>query len=87
MRNGSTGSGIPLPQMNVGERGIIAHLANTDAEAFREFRAMGLERGVPIRLVDSSSQLVIRQGSREITLSKRLSRAIHIRTKLAARYW
>jgi Fe2+ transport system protein FeoA len=87
MVNGFTGSGFSLPPTAPGDYGVIARLTSPDADALRELRAMGLRRGASIRIVNHSPKLVVRQGNREVTLSKRLSRAIHIRTKSAARYW
>lgn len=74
--------------MNTGDRTFSsARLTRIDTNAARELRAMGLHRGASIRVVKQSPNLVVRQGAKEVTLSKRLSRAIEVRVKSAERYW
>jgi Fe2+ transport system protein FeoA len=83
-----TESGFSLPRINKGDRTFSsARLTRIDTNAARELRAMGLHRGSSIRVVKKSPKLVVRQGAQEVTLSKRLSRAIEVRVKSAARYW
>jgi Fe2+ transport system protein FeoA len=88
MLHGFTDSGFSLPRMNGSDHTFTAaRLTRIDTTAARELRALGLHRGASIRVVKQSPKLVVRQGAKEVTLSKRLSRAIEVRVKSAARYW
>lgn len=86
MFTGFTVSGASLPLLNVGERGVIARLTNTDADALRDLKALGLDRGSSIRMVKRYPNFVISTGGKQVTLSKRLSRAIYVRTRAIAPY-
>lgn len=85
MFNGFTVSGASLPLLNIGERGVISRLTSADAEALRELKALGLDRGTSIRMVQRSPNFVVSTGGKQVALSKRLSRAIYVRTKASIR--
>lgn len=85
MFNGFTVSGASLPLLNIGERGIIARLTSADADTVRELRSLGFDRGASIRMVQRSPHCVVSTGGKQVTLSKRLSRAIYVRTKSSVR--
>ncbi|MBE9138682.1 ferrous iron transport protein A [Nodosilinea sp. LEGE 07088] len=86
MFTGFTVSGSSLPLMKVGERGIIARLASTDASAVRDLKALGLDRGKSIHLIERFPNFVVSTGGKQIALSKRLRQSIYVRTKPTSRY-
>ena len=80
-----TVSGASLPLLNVGERGVISSLTDTDANAMQNLKALGLDRGTPIQVVKRLPNMVVKTEEGEITLSKQLSCAIYVRTNFFER--
>ncbi|MGF1568577.1 MAG: FeoA family protein [Nodosilinea sp.] len=76
-----TVSGSSLPLLKVGEQGIINRLTGTDASAIKDLRALGLDRGTSIRLIERSPDFVVSTGGKHVALSKRLRQAIYVRLK------
>jgi ferrous iron transport protein A len=81
MFTGFTISGSSLPLMKVGERGVIARFTSTDARAIRELRALGLDRGKSVRLIQRFPNFVVSTGEKQFPLSKRLRQSIYVRLK------
>ncbi|MEO1068730.1 MAG: FeoA family protein [Cyanobacteria bacterium J06638_6] len=81
MFTGFTVSGSSLPLMKVGERGVIANLTGTDTTTVKELRALGLDRGTSIRLIGRFPNFVVSTGTKQVSLSKRLSKSIYVRLK------
>lgn len=81
MFTGFTVSGSSLPLMKVGERGIITRFTSTDTRAIRELKALGLDRGKSVRLVQQFPNFVISAGGKQLALSKRLRQSIYVRVK------
>jgi ferrous iron transport protein A len=86
MFTGFTVSGSSLPLMNVGEQGVIARLAKSDAEAVRDLKSLGLTQGTKIRLVERFPSFVVSTGAKRVALNKRLSRSVYVRLKEAGRH-
>lgn len=73
---------VPLSELNPGERGIIAHLKNDNADIVKKLIMMGLIPGREILLNDSPEKntMIITIGSNIVALDSNLALSIYIDT-------
>lgn len=81
MFTGFTISGSSLPLMKVGERGVITRFTSTDSHAIRELKALGLDRGKSVRLIQQFPNFIVSTDGKQLALSKRLRQSIYVRVK------
>ncbi|MDX2213944.1 MAG: FeoA family protein [Oculatellaceae cyanobacterium bins.114] len=72
-------SGSSLKLLEIGERGVVAALRNSDDGVIRKLQGLGLLPGTLIRLEQRSPQFVVSTESDRIPLDEHLIGAIYVR--------
>ncbi|MEL6552068.1 MAG: FeoA family protein [Cyanobacteria bacterium J06621_11] len=83
MFTGFTVSGASLKLLNVGERGVIARIKDTDPTVVDQLRRLGLSPGTSIVLEQRFPRFIVRTREGSSALTQAMIQAVYVRLRAA----
>ncbi|MEO0647942.1 MAG: FeoA family protein [Cyanobacteria bacterium J06650_10] len=83
MFTGFTVSGASLKLLNVGERGVIARIKDTDPTVVDQLRRLGLSPGTSIILEQRFPRFIVRTREGSSALTQAMIQAVYVRLRAA----